>query len=108
VKLAVREPARSDDREFRTWGAVVRDLTARVTRDERLPDTQGVWLENVRPAGPAARPSRCCAAATCLIAVDGKPIGSVAELQDLTRQLMVDAPKGVRTVLASVRRDGAC
>ena len=107
VKLAVREPARSDDRELRTWGAVVRDLTARVTRDERLPDGRGVWLENIRPAGPCGQAEPMLRRQDVLIAVDGKPIGSVAELQDLTRQLMVDAPKGVRTVLASVRRDGA-
>ncbi len=107
VKLAVREPARSDDRELRTWGAVVRDLTPRVARDERLPDGRGVWLENIRPAGPAGQAEPILRRQDVLISVDGKPVNTVAELQDITRQLMADAPKGTRTVLASVRRDGA-
>ena len=53
IQLAAREPARNDDHELKTWGAVVRDLTQKIARDERLPDTAGVWLENIRPAGPS-------------------------------------------------------
>src|SRR5688572_1790668 len=43
LKLSSREPAQSDDVEVRSWGAVVRDLTQKLVRDERLPDQQGVW-----------------------------------------------------------------
>src|SRR5688572_9182793 len=43
LKLSAREPAQSDDVEVRSWGAVVRDLTQKLVRDERLPDQQGVW-----------------------------------------------------------------
>src|SRR5207237_77038 len=37
-KLAPRQPAQADDVELRGWGAVVRDLTQDLVRDERLPD----------------------------------------------------------------------
>ena len=107
VTLTAREPARSDDAELRTWGAVVRDLTQKIARSERLPDARGVWLENIRPAGPAGQAEPTLRRGDVLIAVDGKPVGRVVELRELTAKLMVDAPKGVRTVLASVRRDGA-
>jgi len=107
IKLAQREPARADDVELRTWGVVVRDLTPKLARDERLPDLRGVWLENIRPAGPSGQAEPTLRREDVLIAVDGKPVGSVAELRDLTAKLMAETPKNVRTVLASVRRDGA-
>ncbi len=107
VKLLPREPARSDDTELGTWGLVVRDLTTKIVRNERLPDGRGVWLENVRPAGPAGQAEPVLRREDVLVAVDGQAVGSVADLRALTEKVMADAPKGVRTVLASVRRDGA-
>lgn len=107
VKLVAREAARADDVEFRTWGAVMRDLTQRIARQERLPDTQGVWLENVRPAGPCGQAEPVLRRGDVLVSVDGRTVADVAALRALTVELMRDAPKGVRTVLANVRRDGA-
>jgi serine protease Do len=107
VKLAGREPARADDVELRTWGAVVRDLTSKLARAERLPDARGVWLENIRPAGPGGQAEPMLRRQDVLVAVDGQPVHSVAELRALTEKLMAGAPKGVRPVIASVRRDGA-
>ena len=108
VKLAGREPARLDDVQINTWGAVVRDLTQRVVRAERLPDATGVWLENIRPAGPAGQAEPMLRRQDVLIAVDGKPVTNVAELRAMTEKLMEGVPKTtVRPVIASVRRDGA-
>jgi serine protease Do len=107
VRLVAREAARADDVEFRTWGTVMRDLTQRISRLERLPDTRGVWLENVRPAGPAGQAEPVLRRGDVLIAVEGRPVAGVAELRRLTDELLRDAPKGVRTVLVEVRRDGA-
>ncbi len=107
LTLVAREPARSDDAELGNWGAVMRDLTQKIARAERLPDARGVWLENIRPAGPCGQAEPMLRRGDVLIAVDGKAVESVAELRALTAKLMVDAPKGVRSVLANVRRDGA-
>jgi serine protease Do len=107
LTLAAREPARLEDAEFTTWGAVVRDLTQKIARTERLPDARGVWLENIRPAGPCGQAEPTLRRGDVLIAVDGMPVATVAELRELTTRLMIDAPKGVRNVLANVRRDGA-
>lgn len=106
-KLAPREPAQADDVELRSWGAVVRDLTSNVVRDERLPSGRGVWLENIRPAGPCGQAEPTLRRQDVLIAVDGKPVGSVQELRALTETLLADAPNRKRAVLASIRRDGA-
>jgi len=107
MTLTQREPAQADDVELKSWGAVVRDLTTKLARDERLPDTRGVWLENIRPAGPSGQAEPVLRRQDVVVAVEGKPVGSVEELRELTASLLKDAPNGKRLVLASVRRDGA-
>lgn len=107
MKLESREPAQADDVELRGWGAVVRDLTPLVVRLERLPDKAGVWLENIRPAGPSGQAEPILRREDVIIAVDGKPVINVAELRTLTDALLKEAAGKTRTVVASVRRDGA-
>jgi serine protease Do len=107
MKLEPRDPAQADDVELRGWGAVVRDLTPMVVREERLPNRQGVWLENVRPAGPCGQAEPILRREDVIIAVDGKSVPSVAELRTLTDSLLKEAAGKTRTVLASVRREGA-
>jgi serine protease Do len=106
VRLLPREAAQADDVEIRSWGAVMRNLTQRVAREERLPDTGGVWLENVRPAGPCGQAEPTLRREDVILSVDGTAVASVEELRDLTAKLLTGAPNGVRTVLATVRRDG--
>lgn len=107
LTLTGREPARLDDVHLPTWGAVVRDLTPKVARSERLPDARGVWLENIRPAGPAGQAEPMLRRQDVLVAVDGRPVNSVAELRALTTELMAGVPRtGTKPVVASVRRDG--
>jgi serine protease Do len=107
VTLTAREPALAEDLEIRAWGAVVRDLTFRLSREVRLPDQRGVWMESIRPAGPSGQAEPELRREDVLIAVDGTPVANVEELQALTKKLVADAPGGKRLVLASVRRDGA-
>jgi serine protease Do len=107
VTLTPREPAQADNVELRSWGAVVRDLTQKVVRDERLPDQRGVWLENIQPAGPSGQAEPNLRREDVVIAVDGQPINTVAELRELSARLLKDARDNKRIVLASVRRSGA-
>jgi serine protease Do len=92
---------------MRSWGAVVRDLTQKVVRDERLPDQRGVWLENIQPAGPSGQAEPNLRREDVLIAVDGQPVNSVSELREVSARLLKDAKDNKRVVLASVRRSGA-
>jgi S1-C subfamily serine protease len=107
IKLTPRERAQSDDVELKSWGAVVRNLTQKLVRDERLPDQNGVWLENIQPAGPSGQAEPNLRREDVVIAVDGQAVGSVTELKELTARLLKGATDGKRTVLASVRRAGA-
>jgi serine protease Do len=105
--LIARAPAERDDVELRAWGAVVRDITRQLERMEHLPDDSGVWLESIRPGGPSGQGEPGLRAGDILVGVDGAPVADVAALRSLTTKLLTHAPRGVRTVLASVRRGGA-
>jgi serine protease Do len=107
VTLTPREPAQADNVEVRSWGAVVRDLTQKLVREERLPDQRGVWLENVQPAGPSGQAEPNLRREDVVIAVDDQEVSNVEELRELTTRLLKGATDGKRIVLASVRRGGA-
>jgi serine protease Do len=106
LKLAERRPAESDDVELRAWGAVARDLTPLLARLDRLPDTRGVVLASIRPAGALGEAEPRLADGDILVSVNGQPVDTVAQLQALTATLTRGA-RGRRTVLAGVRRGGA-
>lgn len=108
ITLVAREPARSDDVELRSWGAVVRDLTMMVVRNEQLPDARGILLENIRPAGPCGQAEPELRRGDIIIAVDGQPVDDVAALRTLTNKFFPDAESAlIHPVTASFRRDGA-
>src|ERR1019366_1152968 len=89
------------------WGAIARDLTRQLIREEQLPDQKGVWLENIRPAGPCGQAEPELRRQDVLIGVDGQQVNNVAELRMLTKKLLGDEPDASRLVLATVRRNGA-
>jgi serine protease Do len=107
LTLVGRQAAQADDSEVRAWGAILRDLTRALVAEEQLPDDKGVWIENVRPGGPAGQGEPELRRSDVLIAVDGTPVANLAELRKVTDKLMADAPGGVRTVVAEFRREGA-
>jgi serine protease Do len=105
--LAVREPAQSDDVELSAWGAVVRDLTPTVVREELLPDSSGVILMNIRPGGPSGQAEPELRPGDVVIAVGGKPVTDVASLRGLTAGFFPDSETALtHPTLVTFRRDG--
>ncbi|MEJ1973893.1 MAG: PDZ domain-containing protein [Lacunisphaera sp.] len=107
LKLVVREPAQAADVELPEWGAVMRDLTRDLVREQSLPDKHGVWLENIRPGGPAGQAEPELRRQDVLIAVEGQSVADLPELKALTDRLLPDTPNATRTVLVNFRRGGA-
>jgi serine protease Do len=107
LTLATREPAETDAVELRGWGAVVRDLSRALVREEQLPDATGVWVDNVQPAGPAGQAEPMLRRGDVIVAVDGTPVRDVAGLRAVTTAKIGNAPAKPHPVLASFRRDGA-
>jgi serine protease Do len=106
LKLAARTPAEADDVELHAWGAVVHDVTVPMARRENLPDTQGVVLASIQPAGPIGEAEPRLVDGDVLVTVNGQPVTDAAQLRILTTSLTAGAG-GRRTVLATVRRNGA-
>lgn len=108
MTLAVREPAQADDEELSEWGAVMRDLTTAVVREELLPDQAGVMLMNIRPGGPAGQAEPELHRDDVVIAVDGKPVANVAQLRAVTASFFPDSETAlIHPSVVSFRRDGA-
>ncbi len=106
--LAVREPAQSDDVELPEWGAVARDLTPSVVREELLPDATGVILMNIRPGGPSGQAEPELRRGDVVIAVWGKPVTNVAGLRRLTGGFFPDSETALtHQTLVSFRRSGS-
>jgi serine protease Do len=85
----------------------MRDITPRLAREQRLPGTQGVWLDNVGPSGPCGQAEPELRPADVLVSVNGEKVADIAELQALTRGLWAGAKNGKCTVMAGVRRAGS-
>jgi serine protease Do len=108
MTLAVREPAQADDEELSEWGAVMRDLTTAVVREELLPDQAGIMLMNIRPGGPAGQAEPELHRDDVVIAVDGKPVANVAQLRAVTAGFFPDSETAlIHPSVVSFRRDGA-
>jgi serine protease Do len=107
LTLETREAAQAKETELTEWGAVMRDITRKLAREDRLPDQRGAWLDNIRPGGPAGQAEPELRRQDVVVAVDGRAVASVAELQMLTDELLPDTPNATRTVLVDFRRNGA-
>jgi serine protease Do len=107
IKLAERELAQADDKEFKAWGAVFRDLTRDLARDARLPEKKGVWIQNIRPGGAAGQAEPDLRVQDVLVGVNGQPVNTIADLVAITEKLVPEDMTGTKPVLASIRRDGA-
>ena len=105
LTLVEREPALRRNAEFRTWGAIFRDLTRELARSARLPDTKGVWIENVRPGGPCGQAEPEMNRGDVIVALDGTPVANSAELRKTTEQLLTKNENG-HSVLVTLRRGG--
>jgi serine protease Do len=106
-KLEDREAAQSAEVELAEWGAIMRNITRRLAREDRLPDQRGAWLDNIRPGGPAGQAEPELRRQDVITAVDGRAVGSVEELEALTNELLPDTPNATRAVLVDFRRNGA-
>ncbi len=105
VLVAEREPALQSIHEQRTWGAVFRNLSRTMARHKHLPDTRGVWIESVRPGGPAGQAEPELNAGDIVVALDATPVASLADLRSTTTSILADPAKG-RDVLVTVLREG--
>ena len=106
--LAEREPAQADNVELPEWGAIFRDLTQTVVREELLPDRSGVLVLTIRPGGPSGQAEPELRPGDVIIAVAAGTVTNVADLRRLTKTFFPDSEEArtFRTIV-TFRRKGS-
>ncbi len=108
-----RGKAKDNDAEFKDWGFTARNLTLLAAIENKRAGTNGVFVTSVNPSGPAGSAKPPLRGEDCIVAVAGKPVRNVAELQGITAQLTrdtnrtelvaVEFERGVARMLTAVR-----
>lgn len=83
-----RGKARAEDAEFKSWGITVSDYTMLAAIERNRPNTDGVLVTSVNPAGPAGSAKPELQRDDTIVSVAGKPVRTVADLRAITEELM--------------------
>lgn len=83
-----REAARGSDRELRAWGITAQNFTLFSALASLRDSTDGVAISSVSASGPAAQADPALQPGDVIIAVDGRPVRNIAELEEMTDQLL--------------------
>ena len=83
---------RGDEAAFRGWGLTALDITAKMARDRRLSNTEGVLIGSLRPGGPAAIAEPPLSSGDVLRAVDGQPVTALPGFTALYHDIMTRSP----------------
>ncbi len=88
IKSARLEKDRGDEAAFKAWGLVAIDITAKMARERRLENTDGVLIGSVRNGSPAMMAEPSLASGDIIHAIDGQPMLELQDLLDFYEALM--------------------
>jgi serine protease Do len=104
VRTAEREQTERKTFELKQWGITARDISALAAREMKLKSRDGVLVTSTRPGGPCDNAKPAILTEDVLLEINGKPIRSVAEMQDATDKITNGKTKPVPTRLGFQRR----
>ncbi len=90
--------------ELKQWGLTVRNLSFLVAREMKRDNLDGVLVTSVRPGGPAGEAKPSIGPRDVIIEVGGKPVKSVQDLAELTRQLTDGKTEPVPVIVTFERK----
>lgn len=82
-----REPALPREKEMKAWGLTVRNISKLMARERGLQSTDGTLVTSLGAAGAAADAKPSLQEGDIIVAVAGKPVASVQQLQTVTADL---------------------
>lgn len=88
ITTAARGKAINRDVELKDWGLTARDFTMLSAIEKKRATTDGVEVTSLDRAGPAAAAVPPIEAGDVIVAVDGKPVKSVADFRRVTEALL--------------------
>ena len=73
------------EHELKSWGIAASDISFLLAKGMKRTNTDGVLIHSVRPGGPAGECKPGLQYGDVLVEVDGKPVHSLSELEEVTR-----------------------
>jgi len=87
IKSTNRESAFNPEREVKSWGLTLRDLTLMSSLEARRDGLSGAQVHTVAPGGPSYSAKPGLLPGDVILEANGNPIGSVNELIRISREL---------------------
>jgi serine protease Do len=100
----VRQPAEEEPIALNAWGLAVSDISGVEARERKLASTDGALVQSVGTAGPSGTAKPALAQDDIIREVDAKPVKSVADLRQITAQVVRGHSSPV-SVLVGFQRD---
>ncbi len=82
-----RPEALPRQRELKEWGITARDISFLAALNLKRTNQNGILVTSIRAGGPAGESKPTLFPGDVLVEVDGRPVNTVQDLIDLTRQL---------------------
>jgi serine protease Do len=100
-----REEIRPRQQELKQWGLTARNLSAVIAREMKRENRDGALVTSVRPGGPAGEAKPQIEPQDVIVQVNDKPVKSLRELTDITRQLTAGEKQPKPVLVTFERKD---
>jgi serine protease Do len=90
--------------EIKQWGLTARNLSFLVAKEMKRKNLDGVMVTSVRPGGPAGEAKPALGPRDVIVEVNGKPVKSVQDLIEITRELTEGKTERVPVVATFERK----
>ena len=90
--------------EIKQWGLAARNLSFLVAKEMKRKNLDGVMVTSVRPGGPAGEAKPALGPRDVIVEVNGKPVKSVQDLIEITRELTEGKTERVPVVATFERK----
>ncbi len=106
VKTTEREEAFPRQHEFKAWGFTARNLSFFLAKNMKRESRDGVLVTSLRPGGPSASAKPELKEKDVLVEVAGKPVKSLADLEQVTAEITRGQSAPVPTLVGFERKTG--
>ncbi|MHB0913074.1 MAG: trypsin-like peptidase domain-containing protein [Armatimonadota bacterium] len=89
--------------ELLQWGICAKNLSYFDAKSKKRAGTEGVLVTSIRPGGPADDAKPSLSGDDVIVSVNGKPVGSIEELQRMTAELAEGKSEPVPVLVAFER-----
>lgn len=88
---------RGEEAALRTWGLTAQRITERMAQQRRLSSTRGALVTSLRQGGPAQTAEPALSWGDVVLAVDGRPVNTLADLVEQYKRIeaLKDKPEWV-------------